>query len=460
MNQYASLSFWLETCGDDLTPRATLDGSVDVDVAILGAGFTGLWTALYLLRRDPSLRVAVLESEVVGFGASGRNGGWCIGLFPLSAARLERRFGREATRALLLAMIDTVGEVERALVEERIDCQFRMGGVLRVARGPDQLAALESTYAEYERLGLAERYRLLEPAELTDYVRVTRAVRGLFSPDSAVLHPGRLVRGLARAVERRGGTIYERTEVTGLEPGASPRLLTRRGDVRARVLVLAGEAYLSRLPGLRRQLLPVYSQIALTEPLSPEQWAEIGWTGDHTISSMRLSVDYLARTADGRLLFGSRGSAYRFGSRINSRADRDGATDRRIRGLVSEWFPALRETGFSHGWGGPIGVPRDWMPTVSFDPATGVATARGYTGRGVATANLAGRILSGLITGADSPLNQLALVGHRSPEWEPEPIRWLGVRYVQRALERIDERAAATGQPPSGRSLAERLSSH
>jgi glycine/D-amino acid oxidase-like deaminating enzyme len=404
--------------------------------------------------------VAVLEREVAGFGASGRNGGWCIGLFPLSAERLERRFGREATRELLLAMIDTVDEVARAVAAEGIDCDFRKGGVLRVARGPEQLAALESSYSGYERLGLAERYRLLDPGELESFVRVTRAVRGLFSPDSAVLHPGRLVRGLAHAAERHGATVYEQTEVTGFVPGSSPRLLTPRGEVRARVLVLAGEAYLSGLPGLRRQLLPVYSQIALTAPLSPPQWEEIGWTGDHTISSMRLSVDYLARTADGRLLFGSRGSSYRYGSLIEGTGDRDPAIDRKLRGMVAEWFPSLRGTGFSHGWGGPIGVPRDWMPTVSYDPAAGVASARGYTGRGVATANLAGRILAGLITGEESPLHRLALVGHRSPEWEPEPLRWLGVRFVQRGLERADRRAAATGQPPSGRSLAERLSSH
>ncbi|MDQ6921496.1 MAG: FAD-binding oxidoreductase [Candidatus Dormibacteraeota bacterium] len=431
-----------------------------MDVAILGAGFTGLWTALYLLRRDPSLRVAVLEREVAGFGASGRNGGWCIGLFPLSAERLRKRFGREQTRELLQAMIDTVDEVGGALEEEGIDCDFRKGGVLRVARGPDQLAALDAAYAEYDSLGLAERYRLLDPGELESYARVTRAVRGLFSPDSAVLHPGRLVRGLARAAERRGATIHEQTEVTGFVPGSSPRLLTSGGEVRARVLVLAGEAYLSGLPGLRRQLLPVYSQIALTEPLSRSQWEEIGWTGDHTISSMRLSVDYLARTADGRLLFGSRGSSYRYGSRISGAGDRDPAIDRKLRRMVAEWFPALREARFSHGWGGPIGVPRDWMPTVSYDPAAGVASARGYTGRGVATANLAGRILAAMITGADSPLRRLVVVGHRSPDWEPEPMRWLGVRFVQRELERIDRRAAATGRPPTGGSLAERLSGH
>jgi glycine/D-amino acid oxidase-like deaminating enzyme len=457
---YASYSFWLETSADDLTPRPPLEGSLDVDVAILGAGYTGLWTAYYLLRRDPSLRVAVLEREIAGFGASGRNGGWCIGLFPLSAQLLERRFGREAARELQLAMMATVDEVQRVTGEEGIDCHFRKGGVLRVARGAHELPAVEHTYAQLDRLGLADHFRMLDAAAVANRVRVAGAAGGLYSPDCAALHPGRLVRGLAHAVERRGGVIYEQTAVLDYQPGRPGRLATPRGEVRAPVLVLAGEAYLSQLPRLRRQLIPIYSQIALTEPLSDAQWAEIGWTGQETVSSMRLSVDYLARTQDGRLVFGSRGSPYRFASRIADAYDRHPVIDRAIRRMVGEWFPALRGVRFTHGWGGPIGVPRDWMTSVTFDRASGVASARGYGGRGVATANLAGRVLTDLITGRESSLTELALVGHRSPQWEPEPLRWLGVRYVQQALQRIDDRSARTGRAPSGGSLPERLAAH
>ncbi|HEY4866136.1 MAG TPA: FAD-dependent oxidoreductase [Candidatus Dormibacteraeota bacterium] len=460
MKGYAGYSFWLETSGDELTPRPPLEGSVDADVAVLGAGYTGLWTAYYLLRRDPGLKVIVLEREIAGFGASGRNGGWCIGLFPLSAQLLEQRFGRGAARELLLAMTATVDEVQRVAVEEGIDCHFRKGGVLRVARGTQELPAIEHAHAQLERLGLGDQLRLLDAAGVEDHVRIEGAAGGLYSPACAVLHPGRLVRGLARAAEHRGAVIYEQSPVVGYQAGSSPRLQTVAGEVRAPVLVLAGEAYLSELPGLRRQLIPIYSQIALTEPLSESQWREIGWSGHETVSSMRLSVDYLARTLDGRLVFGSRGSPYRFGSRIEDAQDRDPAVDRSIRRMVGEWFPTLRDVRFSHGWGGPIGVPRDWMTSVTFDRESGLASARGYGGRGVATANLAGRILADLICGERSPLTQLAVVGHRSPEWEPEPLRWLGVRYVQSALQRIDDRSARTGHPPSGTSLPERLAAH
>jgi glycine/D-amino acid oxidase-like deaminating enzyme len=466
VKNYASYSFWLETCGDDLTPRAPLDGSIDVDVAILGAGYTGLWTAYYLLRRQPSLRVAVVEAEIAGFGASGRNGGWCSAGFPVTAGELARRYGPERTRALLAAMRESVDEVGRVAEAEGLDIDYVKGGTLRIARGPHQEPMLDQALATYERLGIAEHYTRLDAAQVAERVRITNVRGALYSPDCAVIHPGKLVRGLARVVERLGGTIYEQTRVTAFEPrkagvpGSRPRLITERGDVRADVVVLCGEAYLSRLPGLRRQLIPVYSLIVLTEPLSDAQWAEIGWENRETIGSHRFSVDYLSRTRDGRIVFGGRGAPYHFGSRIEDSYDRHEPTHQMLRRMTLEWFPMLRGIRFTHHWGGPLGMPRDWMPTMSYDRATGIATARGYTGQGVATSNLSGRVLADLICDTPSPLRVLPVIGHRSPDWEPEPLRWLGVRYVQRGFARLDEQAERTGRPPSGRSLVERLGRH
>jgi len=457
---YTGYSFWLETADDDLTPRPALDGSIDVDVAILGAGFSGLWTAYYLLRQEPSLRVALVEREIAGFGASGRNGGWCSAGFPVSAALLEQRFGREAARDLQRAMYDTVEEVGRVAAQEGIDAQYRKGGELLVARGRHHLAALEHEYATMERQGLSAHYQLLDAARTAARIRVSGAVASLFNPDCAVIHPGRLVRGLAQAVERRGGMIYEGTAVTNVVEGAKPALRTPRGDVRARTVVLAGEAYLARLPALRRQLLPVYSLIVLTEPLSAEQWACIGWDGHECVASPRYTVDYLSRTADGRLLFGGRGAPYHFGSRIVDAYDRHDRTHAILRAALVQWFPLLKGVRVTHAWGGALGMPRDWMPTMSYDPRRGVATARGYTGQGVATTNLSGRVLAQLITRGASPLLELPTVNHRSPHWEPEPLRWLGVRYVQRGLMRADAAAERSGRPPTGRTLPERLGRH
>jgi glycine/D-amino acid oxidase-like deaminating enzyme len=274
------------------------------------------------------------------------------------------------------------------------------------------------------------------------------------------VHPGRLVRGLARTVERLGGTIFERSPVVGYETGGSPRLATARGEVHAGTIVLAGEAYLTRFRELRRQVLPIYSLIVLTEPLSEAQWEEIGWEGRECVASNRYSVDYLSRTADGRILFGGRGAPYHYGSRIKDEYDRHAPTHEMLRHAAKSWFPALGGARFTHAWGGPLAIPRDWMPTMSYDPKTGVAAARGYTGQGVATANLSGRTLADLILGRDTAITHLPTANHRSRSWEPEPLRWLGARYVQRGLKRVDDRAERTGEPPTGRSLAERLGAH
>ncbi len=460
MKDYRTYSFWLETADDDLTPRPALAGSTDVDIAILGAGLTGLWTAYYLLRRQPGLRVAVVEREIAGFGASGRNGGWCSAGFPTTLGMLETRFGREAARAVHLAMVETVSEVGRICAEEGIDAQYVKGGSLRIARGRHQLPTIERAYATYERLGLAEHFQLLDAAQTAERLHVTESLGALYTPHCATVHPARLVRGLARAVERRGGTIYEQTAVTGFAGGATPCLHTATGDVRARTIMLAGEAYLSGLPAMHRNLIPIYSLIVLTEPLSEAQWAAIGWQGHEGVSSNRYTVDYLSRTADGRILFGGRGAPYRYGSRIADRYDRHEPTHAILRAQTVEWFPMLAGIRFTHAWGGPLGVPRDWLPTMSYDPATGIAMACGYTGQGVATANLSGRVLADQITGAESPLVTLPMVGHRHRAWEWEPARWLGVRFVQRGYANLDARAERTGQAPTGGTLTERLGRH
>jgi glycine/D-amino acid oxidase-like deaminating enzyme len=466
MDRYAYVSYWLETAGD-LAPRQPLDGTTDADVAILGAGYTGLWTAFYLLRRQPGLRVVIAEGEIAGFGASGRNGAWCAPDLNVSMDRLARLHGEEAARRVQQATYDAVDEVGRAAAEAGIDAGFHKGGELLVARGPHHVPAIEAAYRDYERHGFGDRYRLLDAAGVAEKVRIAGAVAGLWSPTAAVIHPGRLVRGLAGAVERMGARIVERTPVTDFRAavrgpaGAAPAaLITPRGEIRAPVVVLAGEAYLVRLAKLHRQLVPMYSLIVLTEPIDDARWAEIGWTGREIVASARLSIDYLSRTEDGRILFGGRGAPYRLGSPIRDAYDRHERTHAMLRDFVREWFPVLRDVRFTHAWGGPLGMPRDWHPTFSFDRRAGIASARGYVGHGVSTANLAGRTLADLITGERSPLTELPLVDHRSPDWEIEPLRWLGIRYTQGAIARLDQRSEATGKPPTGRSLAERIASH
>src|SRR6201998_608299 len=335
------------------------------------------------------------------------------------------------------------------------------GGILPLARGEHHLPMLQSAFDAYSRLGLSQQYRLCSASEAQERVRVTNVCGALYAPENASIHPGRLVRGLASAFEKRGGVIYERTEVTNFEGGSSPQLLTPAGEIRARhAVVLAGESYLTRLPKLHRAVLPVYSLITLTEPLTTTQWVQIGWQNRESLASCNYTVDYLTRTADGRILFGSRGAPYRLGAKISDEQDRHAETHARIQQLVLEWFPMLKGVKFTHAWGGPVGMPRDWMPMTEFNPTTKVATARGYTGQGVSTTNLTGRVLAELISGQRTALSQLPIAQRHSPAWEREPLRWLAVRYMQNAFFRIDDAGKRSKITPIDAAFAKFLGRH
>ncbi|HRA48789.1 MAG TPA: FAD-binding oxidoreductase [Thermomicrobiales bacterium] len=460
MTDYRAISYWLDSCGDDLTPRPALDQSIEVDIAIMGAGFSGLWTAWYLKQRDPSLRIAIIEREIAGFGASGRNGAWCTSEFPTGPDALAKHYGRDIARQTVFAMRETVQEIGRVAQDHGIDCDWANGGQLLIARGEHQRAAIDHEYAALQQLDLADGVEFLDQTAVQDRVHITDLKSGLFSPHTAVIHPGKLVRGLARLVETQGVTIYEQTAVHAVHGGQFPTLTTPSGNVRARTLVLCAEAYLSQLAGYQRDVMPVYSLITLTEPLSQADWDEIGWQHRECIASCRYTVDYLSRTADGRILFGGRGAPYRYGSRITSEMDKHAGTHQMLENNVRSWFPRLKDVRFTHTWGGPLGWSRDFMPTVAYDRTSNIALAHGYTGNGVATTNLAARTLTDLITGVDSPLLQLPHANHKTRKWEPEPFRWLGVRYMQQAFMKLDRQAEATGIAPKGTSLAERMTAH
>jgi glycine/D-amino acid oxidase-like deaminating enzyme len=459
VKDYASYSFWLETSGDDLTPRPALDGTIHADVAILGAGFSGLWTAYYLIRKDPSLTVAIIEAEIAGFGASGRNGGWCVAGFPYPTERLIDKYGVDTARAVKEQMYLSVDEVGRVSEEEEINCHYVKPGALDLARAPHLLPGIHERYETYRKLGLGDNYKVLDAEETARHVRVNRALGALWERHGASVQPAALARGLARALERRGVTIYEQTPVLDYEHGPRPRLMTSRGDVWARVIVLAGEAYLSRLPKLRRQITPATTHMVVTEPISDDIWEQIGWEERGVITGSGTKGGYLNRTLDGRIAFGAYRGVVPFGSKITDALDNQPEIYEHARAATYDWFPILRlyGIGFTHQWGGVFGNPRDRMPTMSYDPITGIATARGYTGQGVATANLAGRILSDLITGRTTELTQLPMTQHQSPDWEPEPLRWLGSTFVRRSLRRVERKAEVTGHYPEKQTLAQRL---
>jgi glycine/D-amino acid oxidase-like deaminating enzyme len=445
VNRYRKLSFWLDTVPGTLEPGDPLPGDLDADVAIAGAGYTGLWTAYYLSRADPGLKIAVCEREIAGFGASGRNGGWCSALFPASLGKLERMAGRDAAIGMQLAMQATVDEVGRAAAAEGIDCHWAKGGTVQLARSATQLERARDEVAEARSFGFGEQdLRLLSAADARSLAGATDVVGGIYTPHCAAIHPALLARGLAEVVRRHGVSLFERTPVLRIEPG---RLVTASGTVRARYVIRATEGYTARLPGLRRTVAPVYSLMIATAPLPENVWAEIGLADRPTFSDLRHLIIYGQRTADGRLAFGGRGAPYHLGSAVRPSFDRVPAVFAALRHTLAELFPVLGDVAVTHGWGGPIGVPRDWCASVGLDRSTGLGWAGGYVGDGVATTNLAGRTLADLITGTDSEITRLPWVGHHSPRWEPEPLRWLGVNAGLHAMSFADRQEARTGRP-------------
>lgn len=444
---YADRSLWLATCGGELHSRARLPGPADVDVAIVGAGFTGLWTAYYLKRRDPSLRIAVLEREIAGYGASGRNGGWLSALFPATSTRMASLPGasESSARQLTLQLRATVDEVGRVAAEEGIDCSYVKGGTVVFARTLAQVARAKEEVASARAAGdTDDDIALLTPEEAAQHVKARGTLAATYTPHCARIHPARLVRGLARAVERRGVEVHEQTPVTALEPR---RAVTPYGDVRAEVVVRATEGYTAALPRHRRDLAPVYSLMVATEPLADEVWDSIGLAGSETFSDHRHLIIYGQRTADSRLAFGGRGAPYHYGSAIKPEFDREGRVFDALRSTLIDLFPAVAGSAFPHAWGGPLGVPRDWTASVGLDRSSGMAWAGGYVGDGVGTTNLAGRTLADLITGTTSELTALPWVNHRSRRWEPEPLRWLGANAGLRAVALADREEQLTNRP-------------
>jgi len=352
-----------------------------VDVAIVGGGYTGLWTAYYLLRTDPSLRVVVIEAEIVGFGASGRNGGWCVGELAAGPDAHELAAGNDAARRFLHELFDSVDEVGRVADREGIDCHYAKGGTIRLARNSAQLSRQrDEVQHHYRAFGLGgDDLRLLDAEEARNHLSATDVLGGVFFTHTAALHPARLVRGLGEAVERLGATIVEQTTATAVEPG---RVSTDCGVVRADVVVRATEGYTSSLDGHTRDLAPLYSLMVATEPLSDEMWAGIGLSDRQTFADDRHMVIYGQRTLDGRIAFGGRGAPYGFGSRIDSSIERRSRVHDLIVKTLIELLPQLAEVEITHRWGGVLGVARDWFPSVGYDRDSGLGWAGGYVGEG------------------------------------------------------------------------------
>ncbi|MFI9254647.1 NAD(P)/FAD-dependent oxidoreductase [Streptomyces sp. NPDC053069] len=432
------ISFWY---ADDGLPavREPLTGDASADVVIVGGGYTGLWTAYYLKKAAPFLRITVLEQKFCGYGASGRNGGWLYNGIA-GRDRYARLHGRDAAVRLQKAMNDTVAEVVAVAGAEGIEADVHRGGVLEVATTPAQLARLKA-FHEHE-LSYGEKDRELYGArETAERIRIADAVGSTWTPHGARLHPVKLVKGLAAVVDALGVTVHESTPVTEIRP---KHAVTPYGTVRAPYILRCTEGFTASLKGQKRTWLPMNSSMIATEPLTEDQWAAIGWDGRETLGDMAHAYMYAQRTADGRIALGGRGAPYRFGSRTDNDGRTQPATIEALHEILTRFFPSLAGVRVEHAWSGVLGVPRDWCATVTLDRSTGLGWAGGYVGSGVATANLAARTLRDLVQqdsgqAGRTELTDLPWVNHKVRKWEPEPFRWLGVHGMYATYRTADQ---------------------
>lgn len=446
-------ALWLDELGP-ISHRPMLDGDHQVDVAIVGGGFSGLWTAYYLSKLDPTLRIQVIEKHFCGYGASGRNGGWAVGELAGSFEQYKKRSSHDEAMRQARAVFGSVDEIGSVVAAEGIDCGYQKGGWIRLARTSPQARRQQEEIAHERTVGFTEdEIRLLEPDEARTYLNGTKTKSGIYFAHCASIDPARLVRGLAETVESAGVQIAEGTEVSAITSGSAPahgrataqgKVITTTGTVTADVIVQATEAYTRDLEGQRRALLPVYSLMVATEPLTDAQFDEIGLADRPTFSDDRFMVIYGQRTEDNRLAFGGRGVPYLWGSRIARSAELHEPSHELLRETLVDMLPVLKDTRFTHRWGGVLGIPRDWVPGLRFDRSSGLGVLGGYVGEGVAAANLAGRTMAELIAGEATDRTTLPWVGVNARKWEPEPFRWLGVRSSRRILAGADDREERT----------------
>jgi glycine/D-amino acid oxidase-like deaminating enzyme len=438
------VSYWYSSTGLP-TYRPPLPGDREADVCIVGAGFTGLWTAYYLKRAQPDLRIVMLEKEFAGFGASGRNGGWLSSELAGSRPGYASTHGHQGVVDLLRAMRGAVDEVIAVAAAEGIDADIVKDGLVHVARNQAQVARLhESLEFEREWGAQPDDFRLLSRDELASRVVVEGARAATFTPHCARVQPAKLVQGLASAVQRLGVTIYEQTTVTEIGPQTAR---SDRGTVRAPIVLRCLEGFTAGIKGQRRNWLPMNSSMIVTDPLPASVKDHIGWSGAELLGDFAHAYMYAQRTADDRIALGGRGIPYRYGSRTDDRGATQEWTIGALTGLLHEMFPAVRDVPIAQAWCGVLGVPRDWCATVVLDQSTGLGTAGGYVGSGLTTTNLAGRTLADLVLRRDTELTRLPWVGRRVRPWEPEPLRWLGVQAMYTLYRAADRREYSRNLP-------------
>lgn len=445
MESWDKVSLWMEQASSTINARPSLEANTSADITIIGGGFTGLWSAYYLKKQAPDKRIILLEAQTVGFGASGRNGGWLMGELANQDSMLAGLSDHEKHKAhdLIHSIPDEVAQV---LTTENIDCDYKKGGVLYVAaRYTEQLSRLKGAHQNFKDQGyLDSDFQWLNKSEVDQHVRIHSAEGAIYSPHCARIQPAKLARGLADTIERMGVEIYEKSKVLNWQSGL---VTTDKGSVTCEWVIPAVEAYGNELKNsmipLKRHHLPVQSLIIATEPLSQELWDSIGLEEGQVFSDYSRQVTYGQRTADNRMVFGARGG-YQFNGKLRNNFELTNEEIALRRDIMLELFPQLKDTKITHAWGGNLAMSRSFYPHIIKDLPHKFITAGGYGGEGVGATNLAGRTIADLILGKQTELTRMPWVITRDKTtrlrlWEREPIPYVGYKAVIQSFDREDK---------------------
>ncbi len=445
-NDYTQLSFWLAAYGP-YTPTPPLEGDETFDVAVIGGGFTGLSTAYHLRKLQPGLRVAALEGEVVGYGASGRNGGFSMTLFGLEPAVTKALFGHQRTVEAHRYMERAVDYVDALVKEHNIQSDYTFPGFLRAATTPGYVKRIQHDLEILTSLGVTG-IEWIDADRLRGEVDSPLFLGGWWEPRSGLLNPARHVRELKRIAQAAGAQVYENTPVVEIKRGAKFTLVTPRGRLTADKIVLATNAYSHLIPQLRSRQVPAFTHMVVTEPLTPAQLGQIGWRNRQGIEDARNLVHYFRLTADNRIAMGGSDVTITYGR--NMERDLNPRTFATLEQDVQLIFPQLRGIKFTHRWGGPVSVPMDMAPAIGTIGDARALYSLGCVGHGVSMTQLNGATLADLVLERKTDLTDIWFINRNTIPWPPEPLRYIASQAIRGYLRLEDwgyERNMPKAQP-------------
>ena len=439
-------SYWLAealAAEGNPVPASPWEGEGRTDVCIVGGGFTGLWTAIHLKQLRPSTDVVVLEMDVCGSGASGRNGGFAM-TWASKLSTILKICGAQEGLRLLRASQDAVKAIGAFARQHGFDAHFRPDGWLWTAADRGQLGAWEDIVEAHKKLG-SDAFADLSPAELARRAGSAAHLAGVYEEAVATVQPARLARGLRKAALALGVRIHEGTPMAGLDYGRKMRVRTPKGSVAAEKIVLATGTWAAQMPAFRRTMMPLAADMIVTAP-APERLAESGLTTGVAISDSSMLVHYYRTTVDGRIVFGKGGGAFAFGGRVGTRFDGPAPRAREMAATLKRWYPKLASVPIADSWIGPVERTATGLPFFGSLPGQpDVFYGLGYTGNGVGPSYLGGRILASLALGLGDEWSSTPLAQGPRGNFPPEPFRYVGAHMVRGAVKR-KEKAEAVGK--------------